>query len=104
MEIIAKPELEKGKEYEVELYPKIERVKATYVGGRLSKQVFKETKGSAVWYIFLDNNWIKEINGIITYKSISSFSVARVGKGQLEEISKLIDILNELGELKNGKN
>jgi len=98
METAVKLKLEKGREYEVELYPQDEIIRAKYIGKRLEKHVFKDINGSAIWYTFLDDDWIIERGGIITYKSVSSFAVTRAERGQLEQISKLIYTLNELGE------
>ena|SRR3989344_5437055 len=62
--------LEKGKEYEIELYPTPQRTKVIYEKEYRGMQIFFNSDG----YFILDSHWMIERDGILTYKDVSSAS------------------------------
>jgi len=124
-QIETKPKLEKGKEYELELYPTEKKVKARYLGhskreydGKsfIDDNVFVFDDGGKRTYAFVDNHWMIEDKGAITYTSVSSASIRRTTEkylkeefpnmgttkealeGSKREASRLLKILRDLGE------
>ncbi len=89
--------LNKGQEYDIELYPTDETVTAKYLGEEEGDHFF-ESKNS---YIIVNNNWITINRGVITHKSISSASIPIIPKNKLDKVedgkikSGLLKILNE---------
>ncbi|MFA5173774.1 MAG: hypothetical protein WC438_01180 [Candidatus Pacearchaeota archaeon] len=94
--------LEVGKEYKIKLYPTDETANAAYIGNGEAKNycsyhVFKYSNG----YIFVNNQWIKQEEDVITHQPISSFSILRVPKDVMKKQPKdtgLKKLLKELGE------
>ena len=124
-QIETKPRLEKGKEYKLELYPSNKKVKAKYLGyskreyngkGFIDDNVFVFDDTGKRTYAFVDNHWMIEEEGIITYTSVSSAPIRRATEkylkeefpnmgttkealeGNKREASRLLKILRDLGE------
>lgn len=94
--VIKKLNLERLKEYEIEMYPRAETVKANYLGLIRSTHVF-ENKES---YILVSDDWIMKNKGIISYNAVSSASIGRINKGLIEIIGD-INTLKQKKEIKN---
>ncbi len=104
---IPKPQLEKGKEYTVRLYPTKETVQAKYLGTRsMDKWGTFHVFDSSEKAVLLFDDWIFEEDGIITHHLASSFSVYVYNKKNIEKGSReeeqwknsgLLKILNYMG-------
>lgn len=71
-----KPKLEVGKEYEIELYPGEEKKKAKYLGILGKDHFFRFTGDKRIEdereYIIMDDQWLTEDDGSLSYLEISS--------------------------------
>ena len=68
------PKLEAGEEYDVQLYPKEEKKKAKYLG-ILGKDHFFSFTGDERGYIIMDDHWLTNNDGTLSYLEISSAAV-----------------------------
>jgi len=113
-----KPKLEVGKEYLVSLYPIAIGVRAKYLGHKdkeipyIATDFFVFEENGEKNYILMEDNWMREIEGRITYTPISSSVVDKITEKDLKEeqdeklmrhidkqtFSKLLKILRDLGE------
>ncbi len=102
-EYFKKPALTKGNVYRVEKYPNGEIEEAEYLGLSETKRehVFKK-RGKQNEFIIARDHWIMELDGIVTYKPISSFSMMHLTKDRIQifpesERSRLVKILADVG-------
>jgi len=122
---LTKPKLKKGREYIVEFYPGVQRVKAKYLG--YSEREYKRKKhiddhffvcdeDGKKTYVSMSHHWMVEEEGVLTYNSLSSAPVGKfterylkeelpnigtteeVKRSHKEHASKLLNILRGLGE------
>ncbi len=104
IEIFKKPKLEKGQRYSVELYPKKESVEAAYLGFSKStgKHIFQTRQKKSRLFLLLDDIWIMEEEGKVTYKPVSTSVVEKIATDDFkdfsdEEKSKLLKIIMDSG-------
>ena len=103
----------KGQEYDVQHYPSKVTSGTEYIGnkkmtigtGCFFLHVFKFKENNEKRYIFMDEHWIDEEDGVITYNINSSTPVRILSKDIPDpkanvktERSKLLEILKNLGE------
>jgi len=93
---IEKPELELGKEYTVELFPRTVRRRAKYLGKIDKKHIFN-SKNGAERYLSLDEHWMVKDGGIITYNCFSSAPIQIIEADT--KIQKLEEELKKLEEV-----
>ena len=92
-----KIELNKGQEYDIELYPTDKIVTGRYLG-EAERKYFFESEDS---YIIADTHWADITNGIITYNNFSSSVISAISKDKISKIedkktkSGLLKVLNE---------
>ena len=91
-----KPKLVVGEEYQVELYPSGEKRSAKYLGVNEKDHIFSIQEEKDIAYVILNDHWIIEAEGFLTYKPISSASVDFKHRSDLERYSDLLEKLNEL--------
>ena len=101
------PELVVGQEYKVAKYPDNESVKTTYIGkgnlersGGLSHIFVNRTEDSRT-YIIAEDHWLREINGVISYVPVSSFSIWFITNEQIRQLPKLAKLNKENKDLVN---
>ena len=109
IEFFKKTELKKGSTYNTEFFPdKVILESFKYFGQSNRTHVFEgkiEIKTGvpiAEGFILLEDHWMMEIDGVITYKPISSFAIEWHRKEDIEKEapevkSRLIKILAEVG-------
>ena len=93
-------ELVVGREYGIESYPNGERVSAAYLGRvrdgfGTNSHIFSNSKS----YIFINNSLMNQEKGIVTNNSMSPSDIKIIDKEKLRVSSKLIKMLEELGEI-----
>ena len=73
-----KPRLkfEEGKNYSIELYPTQKIVEAIYDKEHNTTHIFQSEED----YVLVDNHWVKERDGKITYSPFSSAPIQRISK------------------------
>lgn len=103
METTTKPMLEVSRYYQIELYPREEKVTGRYLGEREGEHVFVNEEKGEKKYLFVRDHWMIEKNGRITYIEISSAVISQGTKDDIKRCSKvergrLTEILSELGE------
>lgn len=103
-----KPELVKEETYRVSSYPLPTDNTAKYLGSigndiardhvfSTEEQMFMNELSNDKKYIFFDDHWIREINGVITYPNISSASVKILFKSKMSSVEES-KLLKKLGE------
>jgi len=109
-----KPTLAKGRNYQIKGYPKSDiQLTARYLGNGVlegfgENHVFVEEEKDNRTYVFMNDHWLREIDGFLTYSPISSSSLLFITSKQIKELPEpskldrrkisLINLLNSLGE------
>lgn len=98
-QLVRKPELVKDREYDVQLYPTNEVVFARYLGKAKLEGFGEQNVFSGDNYYFLvDNHWMTQEGEVITHNSCSSHSIGKVEKRDVNYYSRLIKMLESMGE------
>ena len=98
-QIGARRQLVKGREYRLEFYTTKERINAAFIGEVRDKSGVYSIFSNDKSYIFIDNHGMNQEKGVINNDSMSSSSMKLVDREKLEISSKLIKMLEELGEI-----
>lgn len=69
-----KPELKIGKTYSIELYPRKDKSESRYLGKLRGEHIFFDDNGRG-GFIFVNESWIIEKEGVITHDSKSPLLV-----------------------------
>ena len=84
-----KPKLQVEQRYTVELYPGKVRLNAKYLGEVDGNHIFVNESNQRKEYVFVNNHWMIEQEGVITHNKLSSFSIRVVN----ENIGRLLENL-----------